>query len=285
MHAAGGAGTRLSAAAGDTALATLAAMSASTPAASPGGRIDDPFLELTGERTLPGIAHENYWYRRHEAVYRAAAKLLKLTAGDRVLDAGCGEGYGGELLRTEHGVDVVAVDYDALAAGHVRRAYPALRPLRANLVALPLADVCVDAVVTLQVVEHLWDQPLFVRECARVLRPGGRVLLSTPNRLTFSPDGTTNPFHTRELDAAELRDLGGEGLADVEVLGLHHGPRLRTWEAEHGPLVQAQLSAPPHAWAEALLGFVSDITSEDFVITADDLDASLDLLAVGRKPR
>jgi SAM-dependent methyltransferase len=260
-------------------------MSASTPAASPGGRIDDPFLELTGERTLPGIPHENYWFRRHEAVYRGAAELLGLTAGERVLDAGCGEGYGGELLRTEHGLRVVALDYDPLATGHVREAYPALAPLRANLVALPLADGCLDAALSLQVVEHLWDQPRFVRECARVLRPGGGLLLSTPNRLTFSPEGTTNLFHTRELDAAELHELVAEQVAEVTVLGLQHGARLRAWEAEHGPLVQAQLAAAPRTWPQALLDFVSDITSEDFVLTEDDIDASLDLLAVGRKPR
>ncbi|MGN6330099.1 MAG: class I SAM-dependent methyltransferase [Motilibacteraceae bacterium] len=245
----------------------------------------DPFLELTGERTLPGIAQENYWYRRHEAGYLAAAALLRLRGGDSLLDAGCGEGYGGELLRTRHGVDVVAADYDALAAQHVRRTYPALRTVRTNLVALPFADGCFDAVVSLQVVEHLWDQPRFVRECARVLRPGGALLLSTPNRLTFSPDGTTNLFHTRELDAPELRDLVGTSVADVDVLGLHHGPRLLAWEAEHGSLVQAQLATPPHAWPEALETFVSDITSEDFVVTRDDLEGCLDLFAVGQVPR
>ncbi|HEU4676242.1 MAG TPA: class I SAM-dependent methyltransferase [Motilibacteraceae bacterium] len=245
----------------------------------------DPFLELTGERTLPGIAHENYWFRRHEAGYLAAAALLRLRAGDHLLDAGCGEGYGGELLRTRHDVHVVAADYDALAVQHVRRTYPALRTVRTNLVALPFADACFDVVVSLQVVEHLWDQPRFVRECARVLRPGGAIVVSTPNRLTFSPDGTTNLFHTRELDDAELRELVAAVLPDVEVLGLHHGPRLLAWEAEHGPLVQAQLATPPQAWPEALAAFVSDTTSEDFVVTGDDLGGCLDLLALGRGRR
>lgn len=252
---------------------------------TPSASAADPFLELTGERTLPGIAHENYWFRRHEAGYRAAAALLDLATGDRLLDAGCGEGYGGELLRTRHGVDVVAADYDALAAQHVRKTYPALRTLRTNLVALPFADGCFDAVVSLQVLEHLWDQPAFVHECARVLRPGGRFVLSTPNRLTFSPNGTTNLFHTRELDATELRELVGAAATDVDVLGLHHGPRLLAWEAEHGSLVQAQLATPAHAWPEALAALVSDVTSEDFVVTRDDLEGCLDLLAVGRVPR
>ena len=251
-----------------------------SPASAP-----DPFLELTGERTLPGIAHENYWFRRHEAGYLATAALLALGSGQQVLDAGCGEGYGAELLRARHGARVVAADYDGLAARHVRQTYPQVVAVRTNLVALPFADGGFDAVVSLQVVEHLWDQPMFVRECARALRPGGLLLLSTPNRLTFSPEGTTNLFHTRELDASELGELMSTELADVEVLGLHHGPRLLAWEAEHGPLVDAQLAAPAQDWSQALVSFISDISSEDFVLRSDDLAASLDLVAVGRRSR
>ena len=78
-----------------------------------------------------------------------------------------------------------------------------------NLAELPLADGSVDVVVNFQVIEHLWDQGQFVGECRRVLRPGGVLLMSTPNRVTFSPgrDTPLNPFHTRELNAAELTEL------------------------------------------------------------------------------
>ncbi|MGV0803483.1 class I SAM-dependent methyltransferase, partial [Mycolicibacterium elephantis] len=78
-----------------------------------------------------------------------------------------------------------------------------------NLAELPLADDEVDVVVNFQVIEHLWDQGQFVSECLRVLRPGGTLLISTPNRITFSPglDTPVNPFHTRELNAAELTEL------------------------------------------------------------------------------
>ena len=63
--------------------------------------------------------------------------------------------------------------------------------------------------VNFQVIEHLWDQAQFLRECLRVLTPGGELLISTPNRITFSPgrDTPLNPFHTRELNAAELTEL------------------------------------------------------------------------------
>jgi SAM-dependent methyltransferase len=243
-------------------------------------------LVLTGERTLPGIRHENYWFRRHEAAYRA---LIPGCTGTVVLEAGCGEGYGGALLLAAGACRVLAVDYDRDTVTHVRRTYPQQDVLRANLVALPLTTASVDAVVSLQVLEHLWDQPRFVAECARVLRPGGWLALSTPNRLTFSPgvgrgEKPLNPFHTNELDAEELVELVSARL-DVEgVLGLRHGARLRAWEHTHGSLVAAQLAAPAERWHDALSLLVGGVTAEDFELTAHDVDAALDLLLLARRP-
>ena len=243
-------------------------------------------LPLTGERTVPGIPEENYWFRRHEVVYTA---LLPQCGGAAVLEAGCGEGYGADLLA---GVAerVVGLDYDALTATHVARRYPRVGIARANLVALPVPDARLDAVVSLQVIEHLWDQGLFLRECLRVLRPGGWLMVSTPNRLTFSPgrDTPLNPFHTRELAPGELAELVTEaGFTDVELLGLHHGPRLRELDARHGgSLVDAQVAVAVAggAWPADLLADVGSVTVDDFLLTPDDLDASLDLLVTASRP-
>ncbi len=169
----------------------------------------DGGLPLTGERTIPGLAEENYWFRRHEVVY---LRLRALCAGRDVLEAGCGEGYGADLIASA-ARRVIAVDYDAAAVAHVRARYPRVQVVAANLASLPLPDASVDVVVNFQVIEHLWDQPQFVTECLRVLRPGGLLLMSTPNRVTFSPgrDTPVNPFHTRELNAAELAELLTDG--------------------------------------------------------------------------
>ena len=241
-------------------------------------------LSLTGERTLPGIWHERYWFARHEVVYRWLAPAL---AGRLVLEAGCGEGYGGAILRTGGAGPVVAVDYFAPALVHLRRTYPGLVPTRANLVSLPFADGCADAVVSLQTIEHLWEQPRFVAECARVLAPGGLLAVSTPNRLTFSPglgrgEKPLNPFHFAELDPGELLDLLRRWFDDVDGFGVRHGPRIRAWEDAHGSLVAAQLAAPSESWPPALAGLVRTITADDFEVRPGSLDDCLDLVVTGR---
>ena len=238
-------------------------------------------LPLTGERTVPGVLEENYWFRRHEVVYEA---IVPRCAGAVVLEAGCGEGYGADLLA---GVarTVLGLDYDAATAVHVARRYPRVAVARTNLVALPVRDGSVDAVVSLQVIEHLWDQERFLRECHRVLRPGGALLVSTPNRITFSPGRETplNPFHTRELSGSELAVLVRDaGFAGVELRGLHHGPRLRELDAHHGgSIVDAQVAVVVDGapWPPGLRADVASVTCADFELRTDDVDASLDLLA------
>ncbi len=241
-------------------------------------------LPLTGERTVPGVAEENYWFRRHLVVY----EWLAPRCAGVVLEAGCGEGYGADLLAGA-AERVLALDYDAQAIAHVGRRYPRVTAARANLVALPVRDEAVHAVVSLQVVEHLWEQERFLRECRRVLRSGGELLLSTPNRLTFSPgrDTPLNPFHTRELAAAELAGLLADaGFVEVEVLGLRHGPRLRALDAAHGgSLVDAQtaLALAGATWPADLLDAVASVATADFDLRADGVDASLDLVATARR--
>jgi SAM-dependent methyltransferase len=257
----------------------------------------DAVMMLTGERTIPGLDIENYWFRRHEVVYQ---RLAERCVDADVLEAGCGEGYGADLIA---GVArrVIAVDYDEAAVAHVRNRYPRVDVMQANLAQLPLPDASVDVVVNFQVIEHLWDQTQFVVECARVLRPSGLLLMSTPNRITFSPgrDTPINPFHTRELNAAELtRLLTDGGFADVSISGLFHGPRLREMDARHGgSIIDAQIQRAMAGdqgvpWPPELAADVAAVTIEDFdLIEADagastghHIDDSLDLIAIAVAP-
>jgi SAM-dependent methyltransferase len=235
-------------------------------------------LTLTGERTLPGIAAENYWFRRHEVAYDWLAPWC---SGAWVVDAGCGEGYG--AARLAHGATaIVALDYAPDVVAHVRARYPSLHPVRADLQRLPVADGAAEVVVSLQTIEHLHDQPGFVAECARALRPAGTLVVTTPNRLTFSPnrEAPLNPFHTRELSANELRELLAPAFDVSRLLGVSHGARITRWERRHGSLVDAQLVSSPDGWPCGLRRLVASLRADDFVVSAHDVDASLDLVAV-----
>jgi len=249
-------------------------------------------MALTGERTVPGLAEENYWFRRHEVVYR---RLADRCIGRDVLEAGSGEGYGADLI-ADVARHVIGLDYDDSAVAHVRARYPRVDMRQGNLAELPLPSASIDVVVNFQVIEHLWDQGQFVAECLRVLRPGGVLLMSTPNRITFSPgrDTPVNPFHTRELNAAELTELlESAGFTIESMLGVFHGERLVELDARHGgSIIDAQIAraladAP---WPEDLLADVTSVSSDDFDVVdtgrRDDrsIDDSLDLVAIAVRP-
>jgi SAM-dependent methyltransferase len=246
--------------------------------------VDTDDLPLTGERTVPGIPAENYWFRRHEAAYAFAAPVV---AGRTVVEVGCGEGYGTALL-ARGARRVLGLDYDALTVRHARAAYPGVHFVRANLAALPVPTGSTDVVTTLQVIEHVWDHGQFVRECLRILRPDGTLLVTTPNRLTFSPglEKPVNPFHTHEFTAAELTALlTRNGFVVSSVLGLHAGDRLREMDERYGSFVDAQLAQPPEAWSEQLRADVASVELADFPVVpagVAEVDVALDLLVLAR---
>ena len=230
-------------------------------------------MVITGERTVPGIWHENYWFRRHEVVY---LRLVGLIDGKDVLEAGCGEGYGAHLLAA-NAKSLHALDYDDYATGHVRAAYPHVPVVRANLVQLPYADSSFDVVVSLQTIEHLWDQEAFVAECLRVVRTGGTIVISTPNTLTFPPG---NIYHPKELTPDGLRALVAPHAAIESYVGLVHGRALTAWESVNGAIIDTQIARPYDEWGIELADKVGSVTIEDFVFTAAALDVSLDLIIV-----
>jgi SAM-dependent methyltransferase len=259
-------------------------------------------LPLTGERTVPGHPEEQYWFTRHEAVYRWILGRYRSTLVEGVIvDAGSGEGYGSDLLASAGTHMVIGLESDWTAAAHAHHRYPRTRIVRANLVALPLRDAVVDAVVTLQVIEHLWDLSGFLLECRRTLRPGGILITSTPHRLVFSPGldrgaKPTNPFHVEEFDAGQVNDLlVHAGFTEVQLFGLWHGRRLQEWEARHGCVISAQIAAiernhdAGEPWPDALKEFIGTITADDFIIQPMNssphlsLDTCHDLIGVGKR--
>lgn len=268
-----------------------------TPDPAPSSAGDGPIpLTLTGERTLPGIPDERYWFVRHVVAYRTAQARLRApiaarpAGGVAVLDAGCGEGYGLELLRAAGADRVIGADLDRRTVAHARAVYgaadPAIEVVEAELRQLPLPDDAVALSVSFQVIEHLHDIPGYLAELQRVTAPGGTIMIATPNRLTFTPGSDTpvNPFHTVEFTAQELtRVLARSGL-DVEVVqGIHHAGAVAAAERDRAVSVPHLLAAgEPQSWPGWLRQLVHRVEEADFRLDATDLDGSLDLLATCR---
>ena len=171
-------------------------------------------LELTGERTIPGVPRENYWFRRHEAAYRFALRWVR----GRVLDVGCGEGYGAVALSDR--ARVVATELDARTASYAARRYRGLLVLQADACRLPFAPGSFHTIAAMQVLEHLWCPEVFAEEVRPLLAPGGVFVLSTPNRDTFAHRGAVNPFHAHEYTLQEVHRLLSRVFHRVEVYGV-----------------------------------------------------------------
>ena len=146
-------------------------------------------------------ASDNFVFQRSLLAYDRAAEIV---SGD-VLEIGTGTGYGIELV-APHCDRFVTVDKYA-AAGDRHAANVEFR--RMCVPPLGFEDESFDFVITFQVIEHIDDDAAFVREIARVLRPGGRLILTTPN----APMSLTrNPWHIREYTAAPVfMERGSKG--------------------------------------------------------------------------
>ncbi|HEV7585720.1 MAG TPA: class I SAM-dependent methyltransferase [Solirubrobacteraceae bacterium] len=241
-----------------------------------------PPLSLTGERTLPDVPEENYWFRRHLVVYEWIARQL---AGMRVVDMACGEGYGSDVL-AQKAAAVVGVDANPEAHDHAR-----LRYRRENLRfvrdLIETFSERTDAIVFLQTIEHLAEPAAALEHFRSLLTAGGVVYLSTPNVLTLAPRGASrsgNPWHVHEYRAAEFEQLCRSTFATVELHGLFHARKLRVhelalragWDSVHRRLRLTKLFYDRFTPAIGVSDFSLRRAGEA------DLDRALDFVAVCR---
>ena len=239
-------------------------------------------LELTGERTLPDVPAENYWYRRHLIVYEWIAARV---TGGTVIDMACGEGYGSEVL-ARGAAEVVGVDANPEAHEHAAARYS--RPgLRFERALVDSYEQPADAVVFLQTIEHLEDPGAVLDHFRSLLKPGGVVFVSTPNVLTLAPKGaprSDNPWHVHEYRRDEFERLCREHFAQVELYGLFHARKLRVhelalslgWDHVHS---RVGLTRRFYDW------FTPAIAASDFAVRPAgeaNMERALDFLAVCR---
>jgi 2-polyprenyl-3-methyl-5-hydroxy-6-metoxy-1,4-benzoquinol methylase len=235
-----------------------------------------PPLRLTGERTLPDVPAENYWFRRHLAVYDWIAKRC---SGLEVVDMACGEGYGVDVLaRRARRVTGVEANPDAYEHARLKYTRPGVCFVRDMIERY--SEPC-DVVVCLQTIEHVRDPEGLLRHFKEMC---DTVYVSTPNLLTLAPPGadkSDNPWHLREYRAEEFRALCATVYDHVELFGVFHARVLRM----HELALQAgwdQVHSKLGITRRFYDRFTPAITAADFAVRPGPLERALDFVAVLR---
>jgi len=246
------------------------------------------------ERLVPGGEAWAEFIGEHKNRYAFASRYVQ---GRRVLDAGCGVGYGSRMLIGAGAAEVVAVDISDEPLVVARQKFQHSRIAFTKDDCQTLAEVSgpFEVVVALESLEHVVDAAAFVRRVAELLAASGTFIVSTPNKL-LSPGGNghlVNPFHVVEFTPHEFQQLLSEHFSDIWMMGQRYTAALASLY---------RLSAPSWSnpmmrvgrWLQRRRGRNTDfpfnpatvpLTEADFVITDTDPATASTLVAVCRGPR
>lgn len=254
---------------------------------------------FTTEITSENIASDN---PIHQRLFKAYVIGKKYVVGD-VLEVGCGEGRGVGLLM-ENARTFTAVDKIQPVIEKLQKEFPSGTFRSMNIPPLHgLDDNVYDAVFSFQVIEHIQDDFLYLKEIHRVMKPGAVVLITTPNRkMSLS----RNPWHIREYLPQELKSLAQRIFSDVQMKGITGNDKVMSYYEENRKSVQrlmrwdvldlqnklpSSLLKIPYEilnrWNRNKLqdtdnNLVKGITHEDY-LEVDDATNALDLLLICRK--
>lgn len=155
-------------------------------------------LKPTNERMVPESSDRSTFWE-HVYRYNFASSFVK---GKRVLDIACGEGYGAAALQRAGATHVIGVDVSEDVCVHAHRKY-GLDARLGSAEQIPLTNKSIEVIVSFETIEHVTDPYRFLDECARVLVPGGMVIISTPNKGIYGV-GVQNPYHCSEMTELEF---------------------------------------------------------------------------------
>ena len=177
----------------------------------------------TAERNSGILPEDNVIHHRHLIAYQEAARHCH----GNVLEIGSGEGYGIKILAP------CASAYYAVDKHETPVTTDVPNIVFKQMNVPPLAgfeDNFFDVVVTFQVIEHIKNDHLFLSEIKRVLKPGGKLLLTTPN---IAMSLTRNPWHVREYTLSQMNDVAGKVFSNVEVKGIYGNEKVMAYYDEN----------------------------------------------------
>jgi 2-polyprenyl-3-methyl-5-hydroxy-6-metoxy-1,4-benzoquinol methylase len=173
-------------------------------------------LKWTGERIIPEDGR--YMFERHLKAYKFANNFCQ---NMKILDAGCGEGYGSCFI-SEKATEVVGIDISEEAVQHARTKYTKdnIKYEVMNVQNLQFKNDSFDVVLSFQVIEHLSDASKFLKEIKRVLKNNGMAIVGTPNKALCN--GKDNgEYHLKEYHYAEYMDLLNSNLGPTKFYGVN----------------------------------------------------------------
>lgn len=189
-------------------------------------------LIQTAERVSQMDASDNYVYQRSLLAYVEAAKLV----ADKVLEIGTGSGYGIEMIasKVDKFVTIDKFENDNISAlvkthGNIAFKQMNIPPLTG------IDDNSFNYVISFQVIEHIKNDRLFVEEIHRVLKPGGKFIVTTPNKKMSL---TRNPWHIREYTVDGLFNLLKEKFTRVDKMGVFGNSRVMDYYNENKKAVE-----------------------------------------------
>lgn len=257
-------------------------------------------LHSTTEITSDVIASDNPIHQRLLYAYVQAA--AHYTSGE-LLEVGCGVGRGIDLL-SEKATTYTAIDKNDEVLAALQLEYPCHTFIKANVPPLSeIEDNSFDTVVSFQVIEHIKEDNLFLKELYKVVRPGGKVIITTPNKLKSF---TRNPWHVREYRPAEMKTIMEKHFDSVDMKGVHGSKKAMEYYERNRKSVQKitrfdvlrmqywlprPLLQLPYEFFNRLNRnklmntpdkLASSITTEDYIET-DDYQNCLDYFCIGYK--
>lgn len=244
----------------------------------------------------------NVTYQRCQFAYEYCKASI---AGKKVLDVGCGNAYG-TVLMAEVAAEITGLDYDQSTVDANRARYSAVKNLsfqQGVIPPIPFPDNSFDVVTAFQFIEHIHPRKEFIKECLRVVRPGGKVLITTPNvKMSLA----RNPFHVHEYTFDEMKSEVSSLTNTFNLQGLNGNEKVNNYYEENGKFVRMILKWDvfklhqrlPSAWLTVPYNWVTnlmrnklkdkvsqtvDIGTRDFHLQTSDLDRCWDIYLIASK--